>query len=74
MHVYWPSLTNPDGNITQSNLDNWSIVWTTVGTCTGLSQTEYFNTIVKIYRNYEFEVALNAGGTHNNVVIYLHKI
>ncbi|KAH8956110.1 hypothetical protein BDL97_07G021700 [Sphagnum fallax] len=62
MHVYWPSLTNPDGNITQSNLDNWSTVWTTVGTCTGLSQTEYFNTIVKIYRNYEFEVALNAGG------------
>ncbi|CAM6033164.1 unnamed protein product [Sphagnum compactum] len=62
MHVYWPSLTNANGNITQSNLDNWSAVWATVGTCTGLSQREYFNAIVKIYRKYEFEVALNAAG------------
>jgi ribonuclease T2 len=50
MEQYWPNVQAAEG---ASNYDDfWSHEWSKHGTCSGLPQTEYFNTTVNLLRSF----------------------
>jgi len=50
MNKYWP--TCESGN---SNEDFWSHEWSKHGTCSGLSQEDYFSDAISLYNKYKSE-------------------
>jgi ribonuclease T2 len=48
MNAYWPTCVS--GN---SNQDFWSHEWSKHGTCTGMSQEDYFSQTISLYQKYK---------------------
>lgn len=59
MNAYWPTCTGSN-----SNNDFWSHEWSKHGTCTGMSQNDYFAKAISLYKQWKSEC-----GNRNNCYI-----